>query len=108
MTPAWLIAIVVLAPFAVLALILGMAALGDRGNRWDEGYRTRMVVRVATLQALLGAAFAVSHYRDGNPGLGFWLGAVMFLLASGMVIHEVLQARQRRTGVHTSSSSVPG
>ena len=107
MSPQWLIVIVVVAPFLMMALMMGLGALGDRANR-DEGYRTRMMVRASTVQALIGAAFAVSHYREGDLGLGFWLGVSIFLLASGMVVYEVRQARQRRTGGDTSSSSVPG
>lgn len=91
MSSEWMpLLLVALAPLAGVGLMIFLA---DRIT--SERARRKIMIWNHSVLGLIGAALAFSHGWQGRWGLGFWVAALMFLLASFMVVYELRIARHR-------------
>lgn len=91
MSSEWIpLVLVALTPLVGVGL---MVFLADRII--SERSRLKIMLWNYSVLGLIGLGRAMSHGWQGRWGMGFWVAALIFLLASFVVVYELRRARHR-------------
>lgn len=87
----WMLVVLVLAPLAAFAFAWSLGKVGDYALAHPRK-SLRNSLMISGAMAVLFVVQALSHWREGSQGLGFWIavgGTVMAAINLGLGLREL-------------------